>query len=330
MAAADIAQSRRGSGARRHHKLAARREAAARRQAAAHRRHQLGHRAGNGLQPHLVRCCHVDARNAAYQPLCVRVARPREEVLHGGLFDDLAGIHHHHPLRHLGHHAHCVRDEHHRHAHLGLQPGQQVEDLRLDGDVQRRRGLVGNQQLRPAGQRNGNHHALAHAAAELVRVVLDAPFGRGNVHPLEHLHRAVHGFRAAQTFVQAHAFGDLVAHRVDRVQARHRLLENDGDFLGAHLLHLGRGQRHEVAALPQHLAADDPARWHVDELHHRLGRHALAAAAFADDAECFAGIHLHVDTVHRVQPAVVGLEVGLQAFDLQQGHRQARPAARWA
>jgi hypothetical protein len=45
--------------------------------------------------------------------------------------------------------------------------GQQVEDLRLDGDVERGRRLVGDQQVRLAGQRDGDHHPLLHAAGKL-------------------------------------------------------------------------------------------------------------------------------------------------------------------
>ena len=47
----------------------------------------------------------------------------------------------------------------------------QVEDLRLDRDVERGGRLVGDQQLRIAGERHGDHHALAHAARELVRIL---------------------------------------------------------------------------------------------------------------------------------------------------------------
>ena len=51
----------------------------------------------------------------------------------------------------------------------------QVEDLRLHGDVERRGRLVGEQQLRPAGQGDGDHHPLAHAARQLVRVLAHPP-----------------------------------------------------------------------------------------------------------------------------------------------------------
>ena len=59
----------------------------------------------------------------------------------------------------------CVIREH-SHASVVAQAAQQVKDLRLDGHVQGRGGLVGDQQLRVAGQRHGDHDALAHAARQ--------------------------------------------------------------------------------------------------------------------------------------------------------------------
>ena len=50
----------------------------------------------------------------------------------------------------------------------------QVEDLRLHGDVEGGGGLVGEQQRGAAGQRHGDHDALAHAAGQLVRVLVEA------------------------------------------------------------------------------------------------------------------------------------------------------------
>ena len=52
---------------------------------------------------------------------------------------------------------------------LALQRLQQLEDLRLDGDVERGGGLVGDQQVGLVGERHGDHDALALAAGELVR-----------------------------------------------------------------------------------------------------------------------------------------------------------------
>ena len=40
-------------------------------------------------------------------------------------------------------------------------------------------------------QRHGDHHALAHAAGELVRIVVHARFGVGDVHQPQHLDGAL-------------------------------------------------------------------------------------------------------------------------------------------
>ena len=64
-----------------------------------------------------------------------------------------------------------------------LQLAQQVEDLRLDGDVERRRRLVGDHERRIAGERDGDHRPLPHAAGQLMRIVADARRRLGNAAP---------------------------------------------------------------------------------------------------------------------------------------------------
>ena len=58
-----------------------------------------------------------------------------------------------------------------------LQVAQQLQDLRLDGDVERGGGLVGDQQIGLVGERHGDHHALALAARELVRIGVEPLLG---------------------------------------------------------------------------------------------------------------------------------------------------------
>ncbi len=53
-----------------------------------------------------------------------------------------------------------------------LQLVQQRQHLRLDRDVERGGRLVGEQHVGAAGERHRDHHALAHAAGELVRIVV--------------------------------------------------------------------------------------------------------------------------------------------------------------
>ena len=121
---------------------------------------------------------------------------------------------------------------------------QQVEDLGLDGDVERGGRLVGDQQRRLAGQRHRDHHALAHAARQLVRIVVEPLRRRRDAHQLEHLDRARSAPPAATSCVwRQDRLDDLLADRVDRVERGHRLLED---------------HRHLAAAQPAPLVGRQP------------------------------------------------------------------------
>ena len=69
----------------------------------------------------------------------------------------------------VAHHAEVVRDEQVGEPELVLQVGEQIQDLRLDRHVERRGGLVADQQRGLDGERAGDADALALAAGELVR-----------------------------------------------------------------------------------------------------------------------------------------------------------------
>ncbi len=98
----------------------------------------------------------------------------------------VAAVHDQHAVGDLGHDAHVVGDEDDAHLHLGLEAADQFEDLRLDRDVEGRGRLIGDEQLRLAGQGHGDHHALAHAAGELVRVAREDVARLGDAHEVEH------------------------------------------------------------------------------------------------------------------------------------------------
>ena len=70
-----------------------------------------------------------------------------------------------------------------------LQLFQQLEDLRLDGHVERRRRLVGDQHVGIVGERHGDHDALPLAAGELVRIGVDAPLRVRDLHEPQQLDR---------------------------------------------------------------------------------------------------------------------------------------------
>ncbi|MNK98933.1 hypothetical protein D3C87_1193120 [compost metagenome] len=114
----------------------------------------------------------AQARHRGQQRARVRMLGRVEDLVDAALFDLLAAQHHHHVVGHLRHHAHVMRDEDDGRAQVALQFADGVQDLRLDGDVQRSGGLVRDQQARLARQRHRDHHALAHAARQLVRIAV--------------------------------------------------------------------------------------------------------------------------------------------------------------
>ena len=61
-----------------------------------------------------------------------------------------------------------------------VKPLQQIQYLRLHGDIERGGRFIGEQQAGVAGQRHGDHYPLAHAAAKLVRILLQAGSAIGN------------------------------------------------------------------------------------------------------------------------------------------------------
>ena len=186
--------------------------------AAGRRLRQVRRQARDGVQ----RACvlsWLELRDRGEQRLGVRVVHAVEQVAGLGGLDHPARVHHVDPVRVPGDHAHVVRDQQHRHAEAVLEVVQQGEDLRLDGDIQRGGRLVGDQQLGLAGQRHGDHHALAQPAGQLMRVVARAAPRAAAARPAPSTSTAR---SSASSFdsrpVQPDRLGDLVADRLGRVQ----------------------------------------------------------------------------------------------------------------
>src|SRR6185369_10256542 len=116
------------------------------------------------LQPRLG---HRDRRE---QRLRVRMARALEQRALVRQLDDLAQVHHRHPCRDMAHHRQVVRDKDVGEAEAPLQILQQVDDLGLDRDIQRRHRLVADDQLRLHRKCSRDADALALSAGKFVRV----------------------------------------------------------------------------------------------------------------------------------------------------------------
>ena len=231
--------------------------------------------------------------------------RTSEHLARCRLLDDPAGVHREDPISHLGDNAEIMGDEHHRRAVLALETSDQVEQLGLDGDVKGGGRFVGDQQLGPQCQCHRQHHPLAHAAGELMGIVVDSSRRVGNADFLEQGDRPLLDGSATNRFVGADRLTDLPADGVLRVQARQRILEHHGDPGSADPAHcLGRqGEQVEVV---ESRRATHPRSAH--ELEHGLGRDRLARAGLSDDADGLAGENVEGDAADGVDVAVLGRE----------------------
>jgi len=150
-----------------------------------------------------------------------------------------------------------MADHQDRRAARGAKLRHQVENLGLYRDVERRRRLVGDEQVGIAGHRHRDHHALAHAAGELVREILGAALGRGHAHARQRLDGAPLRVSPVCALVQHEHLGNLPADGRERVQGAHRLLEDHGDAAAAQLLRLRGREIADLAPLEADVAARD-------------------------------------------------------------------------
>ena len=114
-----------------------------------------------------------------------------------------------------------------------LEIGEEVEDLRLDRDVERGGRLVGDEQLGFACQGHGDEHALAHPAGHLERVLLDALAGLAMPTMSSSSTERADACLAAHLAVAAEHLDHLAADGEHRVERRHRVLEDHGDLAAA-------------------------------------------------------------------------------------------------
>ena len=299
---------------------------ARRKPAAGGRRAQVRRQALDGLEPLPAR--HVEPGNRAHQAERVGMAGPQEDVVGGALLDDARRIHHVDAVGVAGDHAEIVRDDDQRDVEPARQILHQLQDLRLDGDVERGRRLVGDDELRIAGKPDGDHHALAHAAGEVMRILLEPALAVGDADEPQELERALARLRLAHLEMDEQRLHDLLSDRQDRIERGHRLLEDHGDVASAHRAHLVVGEIEQVAPLEQDAARGNAGGVLGQQPHDGERGNRLAAAGFADDGHDLAAVDAVGNAVDRADGAARGLEADVQILHLEQ--RRARAVARQA
>ena len=111
----------------------------------------------------------IGDRHRREQGAAVRMLRRRVQLLLGAGLHRLAEIHDHDAVRDVPDDVQVVRDEDVREVEIALEVLEQVQDLRLHRDVERRDRLVADDQLRVDGESAGDADPLPLPTRELVR-----------------------------------------------------------------------------------------------------------------------------------------------------------------
>ena len=180
--------------------------------------------------------------------------------------------------------------------------------------------VVGSSAMSSSGfgdEGHRDHHPLAHAARQLVRVARPRAPASGMPTCSSISTARSQRLAAGDLLVEGDGLGDLVADGEDRVERGHRLLED----------HRDRGCRGPRASRPRRGPAGSGRRagsrpptirpGPVDEAHDGQRGDALAAAGLADHAQGLAVADLEAHAVDRPDDPVLGEEVGPQALDLE-------------
>jgi hypothetical protein len=192
-------------------------------------------------------------------------------------------------VRDLGDDPEVVGDEQDRGPEVLLELVHELEDLRLDRDVERGRGLVGDE-----------HSGSQESAIAIItrwRMPPDIWCGYSSTRTSG---RGMPTFVSISIALACASCGSIPlwsgrprqsGRRPCRpVQTRHRLLEDHRDVVAAHVAELGFAERQEIARSCVRWLEPDPtagldAGRDGDEPHHGQRGHALAAARLADDRE---------------------------------------------
>ena len=262
----------------------------------------------------------LELRECPQQSLGVWVLGTVEELLRPRLLDELARVHDGDIISGLGNDAHVVGDDDHPHLVLTTEVLEQVEDLRLNGHVEGRGRLVGDQQLRVARDCDRDHHALPHPAREPVRVVVESLGRPRNLHLFKELDGTLSRIVLRVAEMSIEHLGDLRLDPQRRVQRRHRILEDHRHLPAPDVLELPLGQRRQIAPLEGHRALDDAGRGLRDQTHQRQRGHRFPTARLAHDPERLPCFDREADAVDGLDDALTREEVRVQVVDVEKRH----------
>src|SRR5882724_2159104 len=181
--------------------------------------------------------------------------------------------------------------------HLLLQLLQEIDDLRLNRNIQRGDWLVADNKFRVHGQGARDTDALALPAAKLVGVTVVMILAEA--HRMEQFIDAVALSSTLGKFVNFQTFADDIADAHPRIQRGIGILKNDL-HLPPRIAEFALGQSQQVFPLEIDLAAG-----RLNKPKNGSSQRRLAAAGLADDAQGFALLHAQTHTVYSLDRPLI-------------------------
>src|SRR5712692_3678186 len=188
----------------------------------------------------------IDGRNRREQRAGVGMVRAAVNLIARCDLDYFAEIHDCHAITDVLDDPQIVRDEQVGEFQLLLQVLQQVDNLRLDRDVERRDGLIEHQEARIYRERPRDADSLPLPAGKLVRKTIY----RIGAHPDhgQQLDDSIFFLPAAGKLMNLDSFTDDRPHPHPWIQRRVRILKHQL-HLAAQCAKLGAAERREIAAV---------------------------------------------------------------------------------
>src|SRR5260370_25396900 len=240
-----------------------------------------------------------------------------------GDFDELARIYRRYVVAEPSYNAEIVADKQQGDTLVASEARQQAQDLRLDGDVERRRRLVKDQKRRFTGNRGGDQRALFHPARQLVRERPGDLVGAIDPHLLQRDRGAAQRLCERYSEMLHHRLSDLPADPQRRVEGGERILENGPDPPPEDASPLRRRELGEVVALEQD-GASDLRRW-SEKVQGGTGYTALAGSGFTDDGERPSRLDREADIAHGSDQLFALVIADREVADLEQWRVHRRP-----
>ena len=231
-------------------------------------------------------------RNRRQQGLRVRVKRCLEQRLGRGELDDVSEIHHRDSVGDVLHHREVVGHEQVGDSELVLKIGEEVDRLRLDRHIERRDGLVADDQVGAEGERPGDVDSLALTAGEFVGVA--GAVSSTEADPVEKLQHPVVDLLRCHLRVDPHRLADDAADGMAGIQRRIGVLEDHLHPRSEFAQLLFAEVREFDVAQP-----DLPGR-RAMELEHSPSGGGFAAPALADQPKRFAREELEAHAIDRL------------------------------